>query len=659
MHWKEMPEEVKTMDDNKTKRQYGLWESPISPHSLSRGIEFGDVAWDESGTLAWLERRGGRGAIVIQPADGQARRDLNDEFSVGAHILYGGGDFTIGKGHIYFVEANSGRIYRQPLTGGRRASNLGEPRSRELFVGPARAITPAFGKAAAPKLSPEGRWLAFVHTYQDEDCLALVDSQGEHWPAKLVWGQDFYMQPSWHPSGERLAWIAWDHPNMPWDGTYLRTGRLHSQGHGLPTLGEVETIAGDKETSIFQPEFSPDGRYLAYISDDSGWWQLYLYDLESGEHRQLTQVHAEHGWPAWSQGMRAYAFSPDGKRLFVQRNQEGHIRLMHIELQSREEHEITLEGYGELRQVATAPDGQHLALLASAGNIPPRVITCDLSGRVHVWARSTAESLPQEAYAVPQHITWQGMDGEDAHGLYFAPHSSSFEGIGKPPLLVLIHGGPTSQRVAAFYADVQFFTSRGYAVLHVNYRGSTGYGREYRDRLRGKWGIYDVQDAISGARYLVEQGHVDGDKLVIMGGSAGGFTVLKALEDYPGFFKAGVCLYGVSNHFTVVAETHKFESHYWDTLLGPLPEAAELYRERSPIFYTDKIVDPVAIFQGEQDIVVPRAQSDEVAESLRRRGVPHEYHLYPGEGHGFRKPETIAHLYETIERFLKQHVIYS
>jgi dipeptidyl aminopeptidase/acylaminoacyl peptidase len=556
-------------------------------------------------------------------------------------VGYGGGDFTIGKGHVYFVE-DSGRIYRQALAGG-----------------PAQALTPGFGKAAAPKLSPDGRWLAYVHTDQEQDSLALVDSQGKQWPAKMVTGQDFYMQPCWHPSGERLAWIAWDHPNMPWDGTFLRMGRLNFNEHGLPALVEVETVAGDEDTSIFQPEFSPDGRYLAYISDRSGWWQLYLYDLEKGESRQLTQEQAEHGWPAWAQGMRTYAFASDGRQLFVQRNRDGRISLVQIEVPGGQEREIALQGYSELRQVAAAPDGKRLALLASAGNISPRVITCDLLGSTHVWARSTAENLPKGSYALAQHIAWKGIDGGDAYGLFYVPTSAEFEGSGAPPLVVSVHGGPTSQRVAAFYADVQFFTSRGYAVLQVNYRGSTGYGREYRNKLCANWGVYDVQDSISGARHLVEQGLVDGNRLVIMGGSAGGFTVLKVLEDYPHFFKAGICLYGVSNHFTIVAETHKFESHYWDTLLGPLPEAAELYRERSPIFYVDKIVDPIAIFQGEDDVVVPHAQSDEVAESLRRRNVPHEYHLYPGEGHGFGKPETIAHLYQTIERFLKQHVIYA
>jgi len=273
--------------------------------------------------------------------------------------------------------------------------------------------------------------------------------------------------------------------------------------------------------------------------------------------------------------------------------------------------------------------------------------------------RSTSEDLPPSTYTQPEAITWQGMDGEKVYGLFYDPKSSQYKGIGSPPLIALIHGGPTSQRGASFYPDVQFFTTRGYAVLQVNYRGSTGYGRAYRDKLRNSWGIYDVEDTVSGVRHLVAQGHADNDRLIIMGGSAGGFTVLKALEDYPGVFRAGVCMYGVANQFTLVADTHKFEERYSDSLLGPLPEAAEIYRERSPIFFADKIQDPIIVFQGEDDKVVPRAQSDAIIASLQHNGIPHEYHLYAGEGHGFRKAETIEHFYNTVERFLKGYVIFA
>jgi len=542
---------------------------------------------------------------------------------------------------VYFVEAESGRIYRQALQ-----PDVACP------------ITPGFGHAASPRPSPDGRWLLFVHTYENEDCLGIVDTQGKYWPQRLVSGDDFYLHPAWHPDGQRIAWIAWNHPNMPWDGTYLRLGRLTLGEGGLPVLETVSTVAGGEEISVVQPEFSPDGRYLAYVSDVSGWWHIYLYDLEQGEHRQLTDGQAEDSRPAWVQGIRTYAFAPDGKSLFYIRNKQGFASLWKADVATGQQERLPLPAqYTWLEQIAVSPEGNQIALLASGAQVPGRVILYNLSGETRVVRRSSPEDVPSSNYSTPQAISWKGMDGEDAHGLLYLPQNERFSGIGLPPLIVLVHGGPTSQRPAFFDPQTHFFTSRGYAVLEVNHRGSTGYGRPYRDQLRGNWGVYDVQDSVSGARFLAERGIVDGGKVVIMGGSAGGFTVLKALEDYPGFFKAGINLFGVSNQFALAMETHKFELHYLDRLLGPLPEAAQVYRERSPLFFADRIRDPIAIFQGEVDRVVPRNQSDEVVESLRRRGVPHVYHVYPGEGHGFRKAETIEHFYREVEKFLRQYVV--
>ncbi len=245
------------------------------------------------------------------------------------------------------------------------------------------------------------------------------------------------------------------------------------------------------------------------------------------------------------------------------------------------------------------------------------------------------------------------------HGLYYAPASGGFTSPGLPPLIVLAHGGPSGQVAASYSGEAQFYATRGFAVLAVNYRGSTGYGKAYLNKLRGSWGLYDVEDCASGALFLAESGRADRDRLVIMGGSAGGFTVLQSLVDRPGFYRAGVCLYGVSNQFLLAQDTHKFEARYTDSLLGPLPEAAALYRERSPLFHAEKIVDALAVFQGADDNVVPRSQSDLIVESLRARGVPHIYHVYEGEGHGWRKAETIAAYYQTALAFLTQHVIYA
>jgi dipeptidyl aminopeptidase/acylaminoacyl peptidase len=630
------------MSHEQVRQPFGLWSSPITPISLARGITFSDVAWDQSGALVWREGRSDRGVLVVQPPDGQAPRDLSGDFSVRAQVGYGGGDFCVGAGRIYFAEAVSGRLFMQPLQ-----------------AGTAHPVTPAFGKAASPCLSPDGHWLMYVHTVEGQDALAIVDADGEAWPAILVKGHDFYMQPAWHSESRQVAFIAWDHPNMPWDGTTLVLGRLEVPANGLPYLAEEVILAGNEEISVYQPEFSPDGRYLAYASDETGWWQLYLHDLQSGQRRQLTTEPAEHGAPAWSQGQRMFAFSPDGQALYFIRNRMGVESLWQVQVNSGETRQIPLGGYTDLGQLAVAPDGKRLAFIASGPVIPARLVVCTLDGEISVQRRSTAEELAPESYSRPEHVTWKGDDGEPVYGVLFLPHNPKYEGSGTPPVLVNIHGGPTGQRGTGFSLAAQFFTSRGYAYLEVNYRGSTGYGRAFRNKLRRNWGVFDVEDAVSGARFLAEQGLVDAGRMVIIGGSAGGYTVLKTLEDHPGFFKAGICLFGVSNLFTLAAETHKFEAHYTDSLVGFLPEDADLYRQRSPVFFVDRIQDPLAVFQGEEDKVVPQAQSDDVVAVLRQRNVPHIYHLYPGEGHGFRKTETIEHYYKAVEKFLHQYVIFA
>ncbi|MCS7248277.1 MAG: S9 family peptidase [Anaerolineales bacterium] len=628
---------------NKKELQYGLFPSPISPLSMARGYTLAEVAFSPLGYLLWLENRADRGVIVVQPLNGEGRRDLNSEFSVRAKVGYGGGDFAVWEEWVYFVVADQGRIYRQPLRGGQ-----------------AQPLTPAFGRAASPTPSPNGKWLAYVHTYEDKDVVAIVDTAGQRWPQILAQGEDFYMQPAWHPQGRHLAWIAWNHPNMPWDGTWLRLAELEEHRGCLHCVA-IETLAGDEQTSVFQPLFSPNGRHLAYVAESEDWWQIWLYDLHTRSKRQLTTFPAEHGLPAWLQGLRTFQFSPDGRWIYCVRNQNAQDRLIRISVESGAETPIELDPpYTVLGQICLGEwQGQTLvALIASAANIPPRVITAYEDGRTRVWGRAYTEEIPPEAYSVAQPIEWAGLDGETVHGLYYPPHSLSASGRGLPPLIVGVHGGPTSQVKNGFNPRAQFFATRGYAFLEVNYRGSTGYGRAYREKLRASWGLYDVQDAVSGAQACVQRGLADGEKLVILGGSAGGFTVLKALEDYPSFFKAGICLFGISNHFKLAQETHKFEARYLDHLLGPLPEAAAVYRERSPIYSVDRIRDPLAIFQGEEDAVVPRAQSDEIVESLRRRGVPHVYHVYPGEGHGFRKSETIEHFYKAVEAFLKEYVLF-
>lgn len=660
---------------SRTAKPYGLWVSTITASIIARGVSLKDVRWAAPGAggaprLVWLEGRAGHGVLVA--AEGHdAPFDVTSDLNVKAKLGYGGGEFATADGDVFFVAG--GRIYRQPLTGG----------------GP-RPITPPFGQAAAPTPSPDGRFVAFVHSVEQQDCVAVVDAEGRQWPQKIVQGDDFYMQPAWHPNGDLLAVVAWNHPQMPWDGTELRLVRLRrNDGQDLPpTAAETTLVVGGPTESVLQPEFSPDGRYLAYVSDRSGFWHLYLYDLQTGRHTQLTDGPYEHGEPAWVQGIRTYAFAPDGRSIFYTRGEEGYYSLWQCTLSEQDggivpRHrrvEGLFDQYGHLAQIAVAampddPAEAVVACIASAPHIPPRIVAgrvkladeADTSGAqaptaapaAVVVRRSQAENFEPGSLATPRPVRWYSPDGSTVHGLYYAPTNPRFAADGPPPAVINVHGGPTSQSVAEFNPRTQWFATRGYAVLEVNYRGSTGYGRAYRDQLKGRWGIVDVEDAVSGANFLVREGLAQRERLVIIGGSAGGYTVLRALITHPGFFRAGLCLYGVTDLFALASDTHKLEERYTDSLVGPLPEAAGLYRELSPLFHAQRIQDPVAIFQGTDDPVVTKPQADALVAALEKSGAPYEYHVYEGEGHGWSRPETIEKFYAAVDAFLRKYVVFA
>ncbi len=620
-------------------RPFGLWDSPLQGCDLARIRSLKEVAWDgDGGTLVWLERQGSDGVLVCQHGD-QAPRELDNTLAVRGQVGYGGGDFTVAHGQVYFAE-RSGRLYRQSLD-----------------CGPAEPLTPAFGNAAAPAVSRDGRWLVYVHSDNGADCLALVDSAGSHWPQRLTEGADFYMQPTWHPQGRLLAWIEWDHPQMPWDGTRLVLAKVRTSRHRLPQLTASTVLAGDAETALFQPQFSPDRRTLAYVSDKRGWSNLWLFDLETSTHSCLTPDEFDIALPAWQQGMRVFCFSADGRRIYFIRTEQGSRRAFCCDLASRHMGPVDeLSTYTKIEQISADTNLGTLACIASSSRVSARVVSCH-KGRARIHARSSGETVAAVQLAEPRAISWPGAEGSEVHGIYYPPTSTKCRSQGQPPAIVMVHGGPTSQADAGFNPCNQFFATRGYAVLDVNYRGSTGYGRKYVEALRRNWGMHDVEDAIGGARHLVDSGLAAGDRLVIMGGSAGGFTALRTLTTRPGFFRAAICSYGISNLLALAADTHKFEAHYLDSLLGPLPESGPVYRERSPLFSSEKLRDPIAIFHGSEDRVVPLEQAEQIVEVLRRRNVPHAYHVYQGEGHGWSQPETITAFYEAVEEFLHRYVI--
>ncbi len=620
---------------SKTKRAFGLWESKITPDLIAASIGLTDPQWDTDGkTLVWREERSGKGVLVAQPV-GEAPYEISGELNVRGGVGYGGGDFTVSNGLVVFA-AGDGRLYR-----------------RVLGYGFPQAISPAYGSLSAPQISADGHWVVFIHTYEGEDVLAVVDIKGETWPVKLASGADFYMQPVWNPEGNKIAWVEWNHPNMPWDGTRLMLANLDGTP---PRIQSFEQLAGGDDVPILQPAFSPDGRFLSYLQNEGEWDQLVIYEIGRGEKRILHK-NASLLRPAWVQGLLVQAWTPGSDYIYFLQTNAGATILNQVDVETCEIKTITLEGYSSLGQPSVNVEGK-VALLSSGPSISTRVISTRNGKDTTIHQRSTSEAIAADDLPAPREIHWTATNGDEVYGIYSPPANSRFYADGLPPVIVNIHGGPTSSVMIGYDMEASFFTSRGYGYLHINYRGSTGYGRKYREALRGNWGDLDVVDAAGGAQALIDQKLGDSNKLVIKGGSAGGYTVLNTLIRYPGLFKAGICLYGVTNLFTLAMDTHKFEARYTDSLVGPLPEAAEKYHAWSPVFHAETIKDPVAIFQGEEDRVVPPSQSEEIVRVLKANRVPHEYHLYPGEGHGFRKAETRSVFYKAVERFLLQYVIY-
>ena len=508
---------------------------------------------------------------------------------------YGGGAFTVHDGTIYFCHDDDQRIYR-------------------LVHGEPEPIAPPGARYADLQVTPDGRSLVCVRERDGDpehvNDLVKLPTDGSAEPAVIASGHDFYAAPRISPDGTRIAWLAWDHPRMPWEGSELYVdGRL---------------VAGGPAEAIVQPEWSPDG-VLHYSSDRTGWWNLYREDGTA-----VTAIEAEIGGPMWEFGEKWYGFLDDGRIVCTYfRDGRNHLAIVDDELR-----EVPIE----LTRIAdVTSDGERALFIGASPTRSPRVVAVDLeTGAIEPLSTDGDEVVDAAYVSVPRAL-------QNPHALFYPPHNPDYTAPPgeRPPLIVRVHGGPTAHVTASLSPEIQFFTSRGFAVVDVNYGGSTGYGREYRDRLRGQWGIVDRDDAVNVALGLAEAGEADRDRMAITGGSAGGWTVLCALAFRPDVFAAGADYFGVTDLTGFVDDTHKFESRYNDWLVGPWPETADLWRERSPINHVDKIRAPVIVLQGLEDKVVPPSQSVKIVEALARNGIRHEYLAFEGEQHGFRKAENL------------------
>ena len=621
---------------------YGSWASPItSDLILASSIGLGEILVDGR-DVYWIEMRPqeqGRTVVVrlshdSQPAEVTPAIPANGQsaFNVRSRVHeYGGGAYLVDDGVVYFCNDADQRLYRQER--GAAPVPITEAAAKPRGLRHADGVMDRTRKRMV--------WVCEDHTTgaaQPVNALVDISADGARPPHVLVSGNDFYAAPRLSPDNARLAWLEWRHPNMPWDGTELWVGRFAPDG----TIADRRKVAGGDAESVLQPEWSPDGA-LYFVSDRSGWWNIYriVGDPLGGESEAVYPLEAEFGSAQWGFRPSRYVFA-SAKRLMCSYYRNGSASLAAVDLDTLSVTPIATE-FTEIASLRADADNVYF-VGASPTHFPAVVQLTPSSGQVAIIKLSNAEDVQayQGCLSIVQPIEFPTENGQTAFGLFYPPVNNDFSAPTDelPPLIVRSHGGPTSAFSSTLDCGVQYWTSRGFAVLNVNYGGSTGYGRAYRERLRGKWGIVDVDDCVNGARHLAASGKVDGKRMAIRGGSAGGYTTLCALT-FHNVFKTGASYYGVSNLEALAKDTHKFESRYLDGMIGPYPARRDLYIERSPVHFADRLSVPIALFQGAEDAIVPPNQAEAMVDALKAKGLPFQYLLFDGEQHGFRRAQTI------------------
>jgi dipeptidyl aminopeptidase/acylaminoacyl peptidase len=614
----------------------GAWTSPITAAVVAAGasplsqvlLDGDDVYW-----LAGRASEGGRNTLLRRRAGARSTEELTPApFNVRTRVHeYGGGALLAAGGTVWFSNFADNRVYRI----GRYGDPAEDQAPQPVSSGDTLRYADFVLDASRDRLIGVREDHSAGDTYAVNTICALGFDGSE---TVLVDGNDFYSSPRISPDGKQIAWLCWDHPRMPWQGTELWLADIAADG----TLINGRLIAGGENESIVQPEWSPGG-LLYFVSDRSGWWNLHRFAHDGVVH-PVCPRQAEFGGPHWTFGNSMYGFTSDTE-IVCTYIEDGVSRLARLDLNDGQLTPID-NPYQEIRELRVA--GNTVALLAGAPTIALELALIDLAGGAREVLAKSIEQLPDVGYlSVPQSISYPSMNGRISYAFYYPPTNADFapQPGELPPLIVIGHGGPTGMATSTLKLATQFWTSRGIAVLDVNYGGSTGFGRAYRDLLKGQWGVIDVEDCVAGARYLAGEKLVDRERLVIRGGSAGGLTTLCALAFFD-VFKAGASYYGVSDLKGLDADSHKFESHYNEYLIAPKAQADAVYAKRSPINHTDKLRRPMIFFQGLDDKVVPPPQSEVMVEALRSRAVPVAYLTLEGEGHGFRKLDSIVRTLE-------------
>ncbi|MGH8371996.1 MAG: prolyl oligopeptidase family serine peptidase [Gammaproteobacteria bacterium] len=601
----------------------GSWSSPISAELASGSNLRLMQPCMHAGWTYWIESRPaeqGR-CVLMRGKPGQEPETLLPEpFSARSRVHeYGGGAYAVHAEIVVFVNNEDQQIYLRSNGAIRRLTDATGSRFGDLLFDAMHArLICVREQHGTERNQPENSLVA----------ISLKNGAIQ----TLAQGHDFYSSPALDHDARQLAWLHWDHPQLPWDGCELHCAELDNEG----AIKSASKVTGDEDESLFQPQFAPDGA-LHFISDRSGWWNL--YKVTDRDIVAVTTDNADYGLAQWNLGMSRYGFD-DNDAVLAVRTVDARAELVCIESDTQRIQALPLTQIDHL-----FVHGDQVTLLAAGPRTPATIYT----GRAaqHVLRRSTELELDAAYISVAQAIRFPTAEGEPAHAWYYPPCNADFRvpDTERPPLIVKCHGGPTAMNGDGLEPRIQFWTSRGFAVVDVNYRGSSGFGRTYRRSLHGAWGLKDVEDCIGAARYLADQGLIDPDRIAISGSSAGGYTVLSALA-FHDYFRAGAVYYGISELASAMTDTHKFEARYGDRLLGPWPEAEAVYRDRSPLYAAENIKCPVIFFQGLRDRVVPPDQTERMVAALRARGQSASYVTFPEEGHGFRRADSLRRALE-------------
>jgi len=608
---------------------FGSWESSISAKiAAESGITFEDLRVSKN-KLVWLEGRpyeDGRYVTVGRDING----NTNDLIPIGYNVRnavheYGGASYAIHDDLLIFVNWDDQRLYKVV------------DRSKPQAMTNCPNI-PRGERYSDLSITPDGKWLFCVNEShigkgEPENKIVAISLENPNVSYDVVQGRDFYSSPRISSDGTKLCWLEWDHPNMPWDGCELHVADL--QCNERASIKREIIVSGGSNESILQPEWAPTGG-LYFITDISGWWNLSVWNGD--DIKNVLVETKDHGGPAWRFGFSTYSFLSKNRVAMSSSNGlKGEVKII-----EKSNDVVSLEvPHTEITYLVG--DRDNLYYVGSSPGTLPEIVRIKLDGSIKTIKKSSDIVFNEEFFSRPEQICFQTTENEVAYANYYPPTNPDFIGLEneKPPLLVLSHGGPTSSCTTALnLKQVQYFTSRGFAVVDVNYRGSTGFGKVYRDSLKGNWGVYDMDDCISAAHFLADKGLVDRARLIIKGGSAGGYTTINSLT-FRDDFAVGATYYGIADLSVFIGDTHKFESKYLESLIGPYSENKNLYYERSAINYTDQLSCPMIIFQGSEDKIVPPSQAEMISNALKKKFIPYSYILFEGEQHGFRKSDNI------------------